>query len=102
VVGSKNSVRLIVVHPGAIIEVDLTAPAPDKIEPAYSENEAVVHRVASSGSTEGGPTSTARFVALAVGEVRIIGQIRADCSPNVACQAAGGYFFRVSVTSNSA
>jgi hypothetical protein len=91
-----------VVRLGAIIEVGLTAPAPDGIEPAYSENEAVVHRVASSGSTEGGPTSTARFVALAVGNVRIIGQIRPDCGPNIACQAAGGFYFLVSVTDNSA
>lgn len=99
--GAKDSGRLVVVPPGAILEVDLTAPAPSAIEPAYSENEAVLHRVASSGSTEGGPTSTARFVALAVGDVRIVGQIRADCGPNVACQAAGGYFFSVSVTSNA-
>jgi len=89
-----------VVHPGALIEVDLTAPAPSTIEPAFSANETVVHRVADSGSP--GPTSTARFVAVAVGEVRIIGQIQTHGAPTVACQAAGGFFFLVSVTANFA
>jgi hypothetical protein len=88
------------VHPGAIIEVDLTETAPFTIAPAYSENEAVVHQVASSGSA--GLTSTARFVAVAVGEVRLIGLIQTHCAPTVACQAAGGFFFLVSVTDDSA
>ena len=100
VVGSQDSGRRIVVHPGALIEVDLTAPAPSTIEPAFSANETVVHRVADSGSP--GPTSTARFVAVAVGEVRIVAEIIADCGPGIACQAAGGYDFLVSVTASSA
>jgi hypothetical protein len=82
---------------GTVIDVRLTVdPAGGTIDPAQSDNDAVVHRTAMSSGL--GATSDAEFVAVAIGHARLVAGEHFPCAAGVACAAAYGLGFDVTVT----
>jgi hypothetical protein len=82
---------------GTVIDVRLTVdPAGGTIDPARSDNDAVVHRTAMSSGL--GATSAAGFVAVAIGHARLVAGEHFPCAAGVACAAAYGLGFDVTVT----